>query len=92
MESVREMVEKRAYELFLKRGGQEGYHIQDWVQAEKEIHTELESKPKDAAKAKPAEEPKPTTKEKAKPAEEPKPKKKASSGGAAKKRATKKKA
>ena len=30
-------IEKRAYELFLARGGQEGYHLEDWLQAEKEI-------------------------------------------------------
>jgi len=37
MESVQERVAKRAYELFEARGGQDGYHIEDWLQAEKEI-------------------------------------------------------
>ena len=45
MESMREMIEKRAYQLFLKRGGAHGYHMQDWVQAEKEIAAELEAAP-----------------------------------------------
>ena len=29
MESLQERIAKRAYELFLARGGQHGYHIQD---------------------------------------------------------------
>ena len=41
MESMKEMIEKRAYVLFLKRGGIHGYHMQDWVQAEKEIRAEV---------------------------------------------------
>ena len=36
MGSIREMIEKRAYELFLKRGGVHGYHMEDWMQAERE--------------------------------------------------------
>lgn len=46
MESMREMIEKRAYQLFLKRGGAHGYHMQDWVQAEKEIAAEIAGKKK----------------------------------------------
>jgi hypothetical protein len=37
MASMREMIEQRAYELFLKRGGVHGYHMEDWYQAEQEI-------------------------------------------------------
>lgn len=37
MGSLQERIAKRAYELFLARGGLHGYHIQDWAQAEKEI-------------------------------------------------------
>src|SRR5690554_7400912 len=40
MESFKEKVEKRAYELYLARGGVDGNHIQDWKQAEKEIREE----------------------------------------------------
>ena len=45
MKSVKEMIEKRAYQLFLERKGIHGYHIQDWFQAEKEILAELEKQP-----------------------------------------------
>ena len=50
MESMKELIEKRAYHLFLKRGGIHGYHMQDWVQAEKEIKAELEAKKKNENK------------------------------------------
>jgi hypothetical protein len=40
--SLRKKIEQRAYELFLARGGQHGYHIQDWNQAEKEALADLE--------------------------------------------------
>jgi len=33
----REKIEKRAYELYLKRGGAHGYDVADWLKAEKEI-------------------------------------------------------
>ena len=45
MESVRELIERRAFELFVQRDGQHGYHIQDWLQAEKDVLTQPE-KPK----------------------------------------------
>ncbi|MBN1130302.1 MAG: DUF2934 domain-containing protein [Chitinispirillaceae bacterium] len=50
MESLKEMIEKRAYHLFLKRNGAHGYHMQDWVQAEKEIKAELDAKQKSQAR------------------------------------------
>lgn len=59
MESVKDLIEKRAYHLFLKRGGTHGYAMQDWVQAEKEIMAELETKKKAEAKTAP---PKPVKK------------------------------
>lgn len=37
MQSIQEQVAKRAFELFEARGGQHGYHIQDWLQAEQEV-------------------------------------------------------
>ena len=46
MESVRQMIEKRAYELFLQRGGQHGYQVADWIQAEKEVIGKLEKQQK----------------------------------------------
>jgi Protein of unknown function (DUF2934) len=30
-------VERRAYELFMERGGEHGHAIEDWVAAEKEL-------------------------------------------------------
>jgi hypothetical protein len=35
----REDVARRAYELFLSRGGQHGSDIEDWLQAERQLHT-----------------------------------------------------
>src|SRR5438034_2584605 len=40
-ESVRIQISRRAYELYLSRGGQHGHHFEDWVQAENEILTSL---------------------------------------------------
>jgi hypothetical protein len=39
-ESVRKKIEQRAYEFFLKRGGKDGHHVEDWARAEKEIMAE----------------------------------------------------
>jgi hypothetical protein len=36
-EELRARIAKRAYELFEQRGGQDGYALEDWVQAEREI-------------------------------------------------------
>lgn len=65
MESVHEMIERRAYELFLARGGLNGYAIQDWIQAEKDVMAEIDKK-----KAKPTSQ-KPAEKAVEKPAEKP---------------------
>lgn len=40
-EMLKEKIAKRAYELFLARGGQHGYHLEDWLQAEKEIMQQI---------------------------------------------------
>jgi hypothetical protein len=32
-----EQIARRAYEIFLARGGQHGHHEQDWQQAEREL-------------------------------------------------------
>lgn len=42
-DSVKEKIEKRAYELFLKRGGVHGYAHEDWTQAEKEVNASLKA-------------------------------------------------
>jgi hypothetical protein len=49
--SLKNRIEKRAYELFLHRGAQPGHHFDDWVKAEKEVMAEI-AKEK-APKAKP---------------------------------------
>ena len=30
-------IRHRAYEIYLKRGGQPGYELEDWLQAEREL-------------------------------------------------------
>jgi hypothetical protein len=35
-----EAIAKRAYEIFQQRGGEPGYHEQDWQQAERELYPE----------------------------------------------------
>jgi hypothetical protein len=57
MESVHEMIERRAYELFLARGGVNGYAIQDWAQAEKDVTAEVEKKKAKTQAPKPVEKP-----------------------------------
>ena len=37
MDKLQEQIARRAYELFQARGGEHGYHMADWFQAEKEI-------------------------------------------------------
>jgi len=34
---TREEIERRAYEIYLERGGAEGYEMEDWLQAEQEL-------------------------------------------------------
>jgi len=36
-EMTKKKVEQRAYELFVKRGGVHGYHLEDWLRAEREV-------------------------------------------------------
>jgi hypothetical protein len=52
MESVHELIAKRAFELFLARGGENGYAIQDWVEAEKEILAQVDKERREVAKEK----------------------------------------
>ena len=52
MESVREKIEKKAYELFLQRGGVHGYAIEDWIKAEKEVMSGSDKNAGAAAKTK----------------------------------------
>lgn len=43
-EDLRELVEKRAYELYLERGGHHGEHESDWYRAEEEIKARFKQK------------------------------------------------
>jgi outer membrane biosynthesis protein TonB len=61
-DAIKQKIEKRAYQLFLKRGGIHGYAMEDWSQAEKEILTELNAGKK-AEVITPAPAAKPTIKE-----------------------------
>jgi hypothetical protein len=37
-------IARRAYELYLQRGGEHGKDVEDWVRAEKELSEELVAK------------------------------------------------
>lgn len=39
---LHELIARRAYELFLKRGRENGHECEDWLEAEREILVELE--------------------------------------------------
>ena len=57
MDNMQEKIAQRAYELFQARGGQHGYHMADWLQAEKEIRGAAvapQSKVKSSPKPSPA--------------------------------------
>lgn len=41
-EMLREMIQKKAYEIYCKRGNKPGSPLSDWITAEKEVKTELE--------------------------------------------------
>ena len=43
-ETINELVAKKAYELYEKRGGSHGNDIEDWLQAEKIVKAEMERK------------------------------------------------
>jgi hypothetical protein len=36
-----EEVERRAYQIYLSRGGQDGHAVEDWLQAEQELQNPL---------------------------------------------------
>ncbi len=35
---LREQIAKRAYELYLRRGALDGHAMDDWIEAEREVH------------------------------------------------------
>jgi hypothetical protein len=42
LEITRDVIEKRAYEIYLQRGGQDGGDVDDWLVAERELLAEQE--------------------------------------------------
>ena len=44
---IRTRIEKLAYELYQQRGGQDGYHVQDWLEAERLTLTQPEDASQD---------------------------------------------
>jgi len=49
--ACRDKIEKRAYELYVERGGTDGFDVDDWLRAEQEV---LSAQPAPTARAKPA--------------------------------------
>jgi len=45
---IEEEIRVRAYELYLERGGQDGFHQEDWSRAEAEILSKYQQKEKSA--------------------------------------------
>ena len=41
MEITREMIEKKAYELFLARGCEHGSDVNDWLEAERQLRAQI---------------------------------------------------
>jgi hypothetical protein len=37
---TREEIELRAFQIFIERGGTDGHDVDDWVEAERELHEE----------------------------------------------------
>ena len=46
MEITREMIEKKAYELYLARGRVDGADVNDWLEAERQLRAEVTRDPK----------------------------------------------
>jgi hypothetical protein len=46
---TREQIERRAYDLYLERGGEDGHDLRDWFAAEKEL-TEMSEQPTSTAR------------------------------------------
>jgi hypothetical protein len=39
-EITRDAIARRAYEIYMDRGGADGHDVDDWLQAERELHEE----------------------------------------------------
>jgi hypothetical protein len=60
MDDMQKKIQQRAYEIYLRRNKQPGRDMEDWIQAEREVRTELAKKP--ASSSAPAPERKPAPK------------------------------
>jgi hypothetical protein len=40
LQSTHEQIRNRAYEIYLQRGAESGYEVEDWLQAEREVTTQ----------------------------------------------------
>lgn len=41
VETSQEEIARRAYEIYLRRGGSNGHDLDDWLQAERELRSEI---------------------------------------------------
>ena len=48
---LKEQIAKRAHEKFVARGGQHGYDLEDWLEAEHEVMEEIKAEKKAGKKA-----------------------------------------
>ena len=39
---LKDRITARAYEIFLRRGGEHGHAVEDWLEAERQIKTEMQ--------------------------------------------------
>jgi hypothetical protein len=39
---TKDVIAQRAYELYVARGGEDGHHLEDWLQAERELQAASE--------------------------------------------------
>jgi hypothetical protein len=49
----RETVAKRAYALFLERGGEPGHEVEDWLEAERQLRGKKKAAPRKTAETRP---------------------------------------
>ena len=54
MEITRDMIERKAYELYLARGGEHGADVSDWLEAERQLRAQIEVAPRPSRSAAPA--------------------------------------
>jgi hypothetical protein len=53
-EARREMIQKKAHELFVKKGSKPGHELDDWLEAERLVDRELAAKSSSSSSSTPA--------------------------------------